>query len=73
MRNHDLLVEIDVFTAKHRMAESKFGRLVANDWKLISQLRAGRRIFSETEQKIRTFMAEYQPSEQAQPTEERAA
>lgn len=42
------------------MAESYFGRKAANDWKLVRQLRAGRRLWPDTETRIRAFMASYE-------------
>ena len=42
------------------MAESTFGRGALNDWKLVGQLRSGkRRLWPETEAKVRGFMAAY--------------
>jgi hypothetical protein len=44
------------------MAESYFGHRATNDWKLVAQLRAGRRLWSATEARIRAFMETYQPA-----------
>lgn len=58
-----IIVDIDAFLKRHEMAESTFGRLAINDWKLVRSLRAGsRRIWPETEAKVRAFMAGYRPS-----------
>lgn len=38
------------------MAESSFGRGAVNDWSFIRGLRAGRRVWPETEAKVRAFM-----------------
>lgn len=57
---HPVVSEIDSFLKANQMAESYFGRKAANDWKLVRQLRAGRRLWPDTEAKIRAFMASYQ-------------
>lgn len=54
-----LIAEIDAFIAKHGMAESTFGRKVASDWRLVSQLRNGREPRSRTVARIRKFMGSY--------------
>jgi hypothetical protein len=69
MAHHDLapeivilLSEIDAFRKTHGdMAESTFGRLAVNDWKLIRDLQSGRRMWPENMTKIRDFMSGYQP------------
>ena len=62
MDDKPLLRDVEAFRAKHQMADSTFGRLAANDWKLISQLREGRWLRPPTEAKVRAFMAEYRPA-----------
>ena len=57
---HPIILEIDSFIKTNKMAESYFGRKAANDWKLVRQLRAGRRLWPDTETRIRTFMASYE-------------
>ena len=57
---HPIVPEIDSFLKAHKMAESYFGRKAANDWKPVRQLRAGRRLWPDTEARIRTFMASYE-------------
>ena len=57
---HPIVPEIDSFLKAHQMAESYFGRKAANDWKLVRQLRAGRRLWPDTEARIRAFMASYE-------------
>lgn len=59
MAHIPLLDEIDTFIRVHRLSESAFGRLAINDWKLIRQLQAGRRLWPDTEQRVRGFMASY--------------
>jgi len=60
-----LLADIQAFTAQHGMPDSTFGRLAVNDWKFVRQLRTGRRLWPETEDRVRRFMAEYQPEKAA--------
>jgi len=59
---HPIVQEIDSFLKAHKMAESYFGRRATNDWKLVAQLRAGRRLWPATEARIRAFMENYQPA-----------
>lgn len=59
-----LLTEIEDFVSDHGMAESTFGREVMGDWRLIDDLRGKnrekpRRLWPETEAKIRDWMREY--------------
>ena len=51
-----LLSEIEAFCASRGIAESTFGRLAVNDGKLVARLRLGRRIWPDTEEKVRAFM-----------------
>lgn len=62
MAHIPLLDEIDTFVRVNQLSESAFGRLAINDWKLLRQLRAGRRLWPDTEGRVRSFMAAYQPS-----------
>ena len=59
---HPIIHEVDSFLRVHKMAESYFGRRATNDWKLVPQLRAGRRLWPDTEARIRSFMENYQPA-----------
>ena len=61
MAHTPLLDEIDTFVRFNQLSESAFGRLAVNDWKLLRQLRAGRRLWPDTEARVRSFMATYQP------------
>ncbi len=45
------------------LSATAFGDLYANDRHLVRQLRNGRRLWPETEAKIRKFMAEYTPDQ----------
>lgn len=70
MDQQPILTEIEAFIAKHEIAESTFGREALGDWRLIPELRGDggrrkRRLWPETEQKVRHFMASYQPSQDA--------
>jgi hypothetical protein len=57
----NIVSEIDEFLASTGMKPTAFGDRVMRDRHLVRQLRNGRRIWPETEQKIRIFMAEYKP------------
>ena len=59
MANHPILADIDAFLEAHGMTESTFGRKAAKDWRLIKELREGRRLWPETESKVRNFMVTY--------------
>lgn len=66
MANHSILTDIEAFIAAHGMAESTFGREALGDWRLIAELRGSdgrrpRRLWPETEDKVRKFMASYAP------------
>jgi len=65
-----LLSEIEAFIETHKMAESTFGREALGDWRLIAELRGSdgrrpRRLWPETEAKIRAFMANWKPDQAA--------
>jgi len=64
MADKPILDEIEAFIADHKMAESTFGREALGDWRLIDELRGKgrakpRRLWPETEAKVRDFMARY--------------
>jgi hypothetical protein len=52
-----LLREITDYCRLARMAESTFGRLAVNDGKLVSRLRLGGRVTTDTEDRVRAFIA----------------
>lgn len=58
-----LIHAIDSFLADHSMSPVTFGRKSMNDPHFVRDVRAGRRVWPETEAKARSFMAEYQPAE----------
>jgi hypothetical protein len=63
-----LLADIEAFLTTHEasLSPTRFGELALNDRHLVHQLRRGkRRLWPETEAKIRRFMATYQPDAQA--------
>lgn len=61
-----LLHDIETFLLSTEIAESAFGRGAVNDWKFVRDLRSGRRIWPETEAKVRRFMLTYTPEQQAE-------
>lgn len=56
-----LLTEIEAFCAAHDMAPTRFGELALNDKPFVSQLKTNRRLWPETEAKVRQFMRDYRP------------
>jgi hypothetical protein len=56
-----LLSEIEAFMATHEIAPTKFGDDALGDRHFVRQLREGRRVWPETEAKVRGFMATYRP------------
>ena len=65
---NEILPQIDAFLKTHGMAESTFGREAAGDWKLLNEMRGvnrpkPRRLWPETEDKIRAFMLAYRPAQ----------
>lgn len=63
-----LLSEIEDFIDLHKLGAATFGHLAMNDRHLVRQIRGGRRLWPETEAKVRAFMASYRPT----PTGEKA-
>lgn len=64
MAKHPILQDIEAFISQHEMAESTFGREALGDWRLIPELRGDngrrpRRLWPETEAKVRQFMDTY--------------
>ena len=55
--NDGLLTEITAFCRAQVMAETTFGRAAINDGKLVSRLRDGGRITTETLERLRAFMS----------------
>ena len=55
--NDGLLAEIQAFCRSQAMAETAFGRAAINDGKLVSRLRDGGRITTQTLERLRTYMS----------------
>lgn len=55
------LEQIEQFILDHKMGASTFGLLAKNERHLVFELRKGRRMWPETEEKIKSFMASYEP------------
>lgn len=55
-----LLTDIEAFCGVHGIAHTRFGELAMNDKPFVAQLRNGRRVWPETEAKVRGFMLSYQ-------------
>src|SRR5580698_6767530 len=55
--NEQILSEIRDFCRETRTAESTFGRRVVNDGKLVSRLRDGARITTETLDRVRSYLS----------------
>lgn len=60
-----LISDIEAFCEAHKMSATQFGELALNDKPFISQLKNGRRLWPETEAKVRRFMVTYQPAQNA--------
>src|SRR5271155_318912 len=60
--NQEILSEIRDFCRETRTAESTFGRRVVNDGKLVSRLRDGARITTETLEKGRSYLSVSRPT-----------
>ena len=52
-----LLCEIDAFLSETGMGASYFGKKAASNSELVERLRNGGRVWPETEQKVRAFIA----------------
>lgn len=64
MSAHELISEIDEFLSKWPdLSVSTFGILAVNDGKFVPEIKAGRRIWPETEERVRSFMRDYRPGE----------
>lgn len=57
-----LIDEIDAFVDRHAMSPITFGRHAMKDPHFVRDLKNGRRLFRETEDRVREFMATYQPT-----------
>jgi len=57
-----LLSDIEAFLDAQELGAATFGDLAMKDRHLVRQLRNGRRLWPETERKIRQFMSAYRPA-----------
>ena len=63
MKSEELLSEISDYCRQAGLAESTFGRASINDGKLVSRLRDGGRITTDTLARIRDYIATHPPGE----------
>jgi hypothetical protein len=56
-----LLSDIVAYCEAQGMKPTRFGELALNDKPFVSQLENGRRVWPETEAKVRRFMATHRP------------
>ena len=66
----DLLTDIEAFLSAHGISATTFGDLALGDKHFVKQLRgdhgkAPRRVWPETEAKVRQFMVTYRPQQEA--------
>ncbi len=57
----NLLDDVEAFLLAHAVSATAFGRMSLRDRHFVRQLREGRRVWPETEAKVRRFMATYRP------------
>lgn len=60
-----LLGEIDAFCRKHNMSATRFGTLFSGDTTLLMRIRGGSSIGIDRLDKLRDFMANYRPEDEA--------
>jgi 2,4-dienoyl-CoA reductase-like NADH-dependent reductase (Old Yellow Enzyme family) len=58
-RPTDLIREIDLFIERHKISPVTFGREAMRDPHFVRDVRNGRRLWPETEAKVRAFMDSY--------------
>lgn len=75
MTPKSLLDEIETFLALDgvEMSETAFGLSAMNDGKFIPELRAGRRLWPDTEKKVRDFIAARTPKAKSKSSRQQAA
>lgn len=56
MTSSSLIQDIDAFLAETGMGPSYFGKRAARNSEIVARLRAGRRVWPETENQIRAFI-----------------
>lgn len=57
---NELLTDIRTFLEQSGMGPSYFGKVACGNSELVERLESGRRVWPETEEKVRTFIAERQ-------------
>jgi hypothetical protein len=73
MDTQPLIDAVKDFLAAHNMAPTTFGRLAMRDPHFVRDLESGqRRMFTQTEERVRRFIAEYQPAAEPTDTEDAA-
>ena len=58
-----LVRAVEAFLDRTSMSPVTFGREAMNDPHFVRDLRKGRRVWPETDEKVRSFMSTYQPAE----------
>lgn len=59
-QTNPITAEIDAFIKRHGISAVTFGRSAMNDPNFVRDLHNGRRVWPETERKVRSFMETYQ-------------
>ena len=59
----ELLAEIEAFLARTGMGPTQFGKLIDNNTNVVKRLRAGKSITTDTADKIRDFIRNYESSD----------
>lgn len=60
--HNELVGEIDAFLKRTGMGPSYFGKKAVGNSEVVDRLKTGRRVWPETEKKLRQFIAENTPS-----------
>lgn len=60
-----LLDDIQTFCTTHGLSIWQFGELAVKDKAFVKQVRQGRRVWPETEAKVRRFISTYRPEQDA--------
>ncbi|MCP8895317.1 hypothetical protein KYK29_10255 [Shinella daejeonensis] len=58
---NDLLLDIEKFIELEKIGEHRFGILAANNGRLVERLRSGGRVWPETAEQVKGFMASRRP------------
>lgn len=65
MKRTSLIQDIETFLRNSGMGASYFGKVATGNSELVSRLRAGRRVWPETEEKAREFMRSHRKARAA--------